>query len=108
MFAQLKRELDQVPPLAEAGELNMSNLLGFPPGLRQLITWIMRQKLVQVGKVASFLGLDEPTSQTLMDLLVQKGFVEEASSAEGPQYQVPVRSSRNYRVPERIWKVLDD
>lgn len=108
MFEQLKSELDQTPPLSRGVELNMTNLLSFPPGLRQLLTWIMRQKLVQVGKVAEYLKLDEPNAQILMDLLSQKGLVEEEHSAGGPQYQVPVRSSRNYRVPERVWKALDE
>lgn len=108
MFEQLKSELEQTPPLSRGAELNMTSLLAFPPGLRQLLTWIMRQKLVQVNKVAEHLGQDEAATQVLMDLLSQKGMVEEERSAEGPQYQVPMRSSRNYRVPERVWKALDD
>lgn len=108
MFAQLKRELEQVAPLKGDVELNMTSLLAFPPGVRQLTTWMMRQKLVQVSGVAKFIGQDESTTQALMDLMVQKGLVEEEQSADGLQYLVPVRSSRNYRVPERIWKALDD
>ncbi|GAP13671.1 hypothetical protein LARV_01426 [Longilinea arvoryzae] len=108
MYAQLIRELEQVSPITRDVELNVTNLLSFPPAVRQFITWIMRQKLVQVNSVTSFLDQDEPTSQALMDLLVQKGLVEEERSAKGLQYQVPVRSSRNYRVPERIWKALDE
>ncbi len=108
MYAQLIRELEQVTPIGGDVELNVTSLLSFPPAIRQFITWIMRQKLVQVGNVASYLNQDESATQTMMDLLVQKGLVEEERSAAGLQYQVPVRSSRNYRVPERIWKALDD
>ncbi len=108
MYAQLIRELDQVSPISGEVELNVTSLLSFPPAVRQLITWIMRQKLVQVDGVAGFLDQDELTTQGMMDLLVQKGLVEEERSEKGLQYQVPVRSSRNYRVPERIWKALDE
>jgi hypothetical protein len=108
MFEQLKLELDQTPPVTGAVELNMTSLLGFPPGLRQLLTWILRQKVVQAARVAEFIREDEQTAQTLMDLLSQKGLVEEEQGEEGVHYLVPVRSSRNYRVPERVWKALDE
>lgn len=108
MILQLKRELEQVSPIGGGVEMNMTSLLAFPPAVRQLVTWIMRQKLVQVASVADYLKQDEPATQDLLDLLVEKGLVEEERSAEGRQYLVPVRSSRNYRVPERIWKALDE
>ncbi len=109
MFDQLKRELDQAPAVTTAADLNMSNLLTFPPGIRQLVTWIMRLRVVHVSKVAEYLGQDEPNTQALMDLLIQKGLVEEDRSTGELHYQVPsVRSSRNYRVPTRVWKALDE
>ncbi len=108
MFEQLKLELDQVPQVTQADDLNMTSLLTFPPGLRQLITWIMRQRVVNVNTVAEYIGQDKMHTTWFMDLLVKKGLVEEEHSTGQLQYQVTVRSSRNYRVPARVWKALDE
>jgi hypothetical protein len=108
MLDQLKSELDQIGLSGEAVEVNMTSLLNFPPRLRQLITWIMRQKVVQVAGVAQFLEISERETQVLMDRMVKKKLIEEEQSADGAHYLVPVHSTRNYRVPERVWKALDE
>lgn len=108
MFDQLKGELDQAPQIDSTTSLNMTSLLTFPAELRQFMTWIMRQKTVQVSKVAQYFGQEEPAAQELLELMVKKGLIEEVQSAEGMNYQVPVRSSRNYRVPDRVWKAINE
>lgn len=108
MFSQLKAEIEAMPPSFEAGELDMTRLLVFPPGIRQLLTWMMRQRVVQVEAVAEHIGEDVPTTQALIDRMIQKGLLEEARSQTGTLYQVPIRSSRNYRVPVQVWKAIDE
>ena len=108
MFPQLKAEIEVMPPSFEAGELNMTRLLVFPPGTRQLLTWMMRQRVVQVEALAEYIGEDEPTTQALINMLIQKRLIEEARSQTGTLYQVPIRSSRNYRVPDQVWKAIDE
>jgi len=108
MFAQLLAEFETMPPSFAAGELNMTRILVFPPGMRQLLTWMMRQKVVQVAAVAEYLEQDEVTTQAFLDEMIRKGLIEEARSQTGTLYQVPVRSSRNYRVPDQVWKAIDE
>lgn len=108
MFAQLLAEFEALPASFDTGELNMTRLLVFPPGMRQLLTWMMRQKVVQVSAVAAYLEQDEPTTQAFLDGLIHKGLLEEARSQTGRLYQVPIRSSRNYRVPDQVWKAIDE
>lgn len=108
MFAQLLAEFEALPPSFDTGELNMTRLLVFPPGMRQLLTWMMRQKVVQVVAVAEYIGQDEPTTQTFLDGMIRKGLIEEARGQTGTLYQVPIRSSRNYRVPDQVWQAIDE
>lgn len=108
MFPQLMAELEDLPPSFEAGELNMTRLLILPPGLRKLLTWMMRQKNLQVATVAAYIGEEEPATQELMDRLVGRGLLEVEPGKTGALYQVPIRSSRNYRVPDQVWKAFDE
>lgn len=108
MFAQLLAEIEALPSSFDTGELNMTRLLVFPPGLRQLLTWMMRQKVVQMAAVAEYLAQDEPTTQAFLEGMIRKGLIEEARSQTGTLYQVPIRSSRNYRVPDQVWKAIDE
>lgn len=108
MLDQLKGELAETPSVKVTGPLNMTSLLVLPPGLRQLLTWVMRQKVVQVNTVAQFLEQEECAVQSLIDSLVKKGLLEEERTENGAIYQVPIHSSRNYRVPDKVWKAIDE
>jgi len=108
MFAQLLAEFETMPSSFAAGELNMTRILVFPPGMRQLLTWMMRQKVVQVAAVAEYIGQDESTAQSFLEGMIHKGLIEEARRQTGTLYQVPIRSSRNYRVPDQVWKAIDE
>lgn len=108
MFEQLKSELDQTPSVKVTGPLNMTSLLVLPPGIRQLLTWVMRQKVVQADSIAQYIGQDETATQIVINSLVQKGLLEEERTEKGAIYQVPIHSSRNYRVPDKVWKAIDD
>lgn len=108
MFQQLKKELKEMPPLSSPGQVNMSDLITFPDGIRKTLNWIVRQKIVQVATVASFLGEDEDSAQELIDVMVKKGLVEEVKTDQGTLYQVTIRSAKKYRVPDKIWKAIDE
>lgn len=108
MFQQLKKELKEMPPLSSPGQVNMSDLIAFPDGIRKLLNWMVRQKIVQVATVANFLGEDEDSAQELIDVMVKKGLVEEVKTDQGTQYQVTIRSAKKYRVPDKIWKAIDE
>jgi hypothetical protein len=108
MFLQLKKELKEIPPLSSPGKVNMSDLIAFPDGIRKMLNWMVRQKVVQVATVINFLGEDESSAQELIDELVNKGLVEEIITDQGPQYQVTIHSTKKYRVPDKIWKVIDE
>jgi hypothetical protein len=109
MYQDLKRELDELPPLTSADELTMTNLLKYPENLRQFLTWMMRQKVVQVETVGNHIEQDFFTTLAFLGQLVKKGLIEEMHSDSGEkEFTISVRSSRNFRVPDRIWKVFDE
>jgi hypothetical protein len=110
MYQDLKRELDEFSPLAEGDELTMTLVLKLPDNLRAFLTWMMRQKIVQPETVAKYIEQDFFTTLGFLGQMVKKGLIEEAGQTHDneKQFTVSVRSSRNFRVPDKIWKVFDE
>lgn len=110
MYQDLKQELDDLLPLTSADELTMTNLLKFPENLRLFLTWMMRQKVVQVESVGKYIEQDFFTTLELLGQLVKKGLIEEIHTPSGEKEftLITVRSSRSFRVPDNIWKVFDE
>jgi hypothetical protein len=110
MYQDLKRELDEIPALEDGKELTMTDVLQLPENLRLFLTWMMRQKLVPPESVGKYIEQDFFTTLSFLGHLVKKGLIEETQAAEDheKQFTVSVRSSRNFRVPDKIWKVFDE
>ena len=110
MYQELKHELDEFPALEEGKELTMTDVLQLPDNLRLFLTWMMRQKVVPPEAVAKYIEKDFFATLELIGQLVKKGLIEEAGQTEDneKQFTVSVRSSRNFRVPDKIWKVFDE
>lgn len=109
MVPQLKTELEQMEPVTDAHELNMTNILQFPPATKQLLIWMMRQKVVNPKALAEHLNEDFISALEILGLMVRKGLVEEIKTEHGEEgYTISIRSSRNYRVPDKVWKAIDE
>lgn len=110
MYQELKNELEEFPALEEGKELTMTDVLQMPDNLRVFLTWMMRQKVVPPEAVAKYIEIDFFTALGLLGQLVKKGLIEETAHTEDheKQFTVSVRSSRNFRVPDKIWKVFDE
>jgi len=110
MYQDLIHELDEFPELEEGKELTMTDVLQMPDHLRLFLTWMMRQKVVPPEAVAKYIDQDFFTTLDLLGQLVMKGLIEEAAHMDEKekQFTVSVRSSRNFRVPDKIWKVFDE
>lgn len=105
MFNQIKSELES---LDSVNGLHMSDLLEFPQTLSQLLTWMVREKTIQLEELAAYVERDQTDTRALLELLISKGFVEEVKKEDEEQYQVHMKPTRNYRVPKSIWQVLDN
>jgi hypothetical protein len=103
-FNTLKRDVES---MAEVEGLTMTDLLTFPDDLRLLLNWMMRENGVQIEEMASYLAQEVNEARMLLEKMIEKGLIEEIKKKEEEQYQVLVKSSRNYRVPKKIWQVIE-
>lgn len=111
-FTSLIAELEKLGP---AKGLTMSDLLNFPEALGNLLGWMIKQNSVTAESVAEYLGRDLQSTRELLSLLMTKGLAEITfklpeidPTEQDTQFQVTIRSSRNYRVPKNIWQVFDE
>ncbi len=103
-FNTLKRDVES---MTEVEGLTMTDLLTFPDDLRLLLNWMMRENGVQIEEMASYLAQEVNEARMLLEKMIEKGLIEEIKKKEEEQYQVLVKSSRNYRVPKKIWQVIE-
>jgi hypothetical protein len=99
--------IDELESVGAVDGVIMSDLLMYPEGLRHLLSWMMKQKSVQFDDLSGLFEQEAINTRQVLDLLIEKGLVEEVKKENEDQYQVPVKTSRNYRVPKKIWDVFD-
>ena len=105
MFEHLIQELEGV---AAVDGLNMTDLLLFPENLRLFLNWMVRKKnSVQIEDIAGYIQSDPAETRQLLEMLIDKGFIEEIKKNDEEEYKLHVKSSRNYRVPNKIWEVFE-
>ncbi len=77
LYETLVSELEAVAPISG---LLMTDILDLPDALRQVVRWILRQKYVAQPDLASYLNIDDDTSIPLVEMLLQKGYLEESKA----------------------------
>ena len=100
----------------DATGLRMADVLVLPDSLRALANWIMRRGEVSFAEVVAHLGQDEAVAHTMLDALIEQGFVREMkpvlSEAEGVEgtsrYRVRFALRRGRQLPEDLWQALGE
>ncbi|MFQ5794628.1 MAG: helix-turn-helix domain-containing protein [Candidatus Bipolaricaulia bacterium] len=90
--------------------LNMADLLTLPDSLRRLVNWIMRQGDVNLAQVVAHTGGDEASTRTMLETLIEQGFVREVS-VEGEnevRYRARLAPKRRRQLSQEIWQALDE
>lgn len=106
MFGWLKGKLDKAksispppdPPPSPPESLpipTIADVLTLPDVERKLINWLVRQQKATLGEIAAFVSQDEASTQTILDGLVQKGFVSCNAQSEPSCYEPRLRSRRS-------------
>jgi hypothetical protein len=108
MFQQLIKDLDLLPLHVAPEDLNMPNLIQFPPGTFKFLMWIIRSKSVQFSALVEYLEQDEAAVLGFLETLVQRGILETSGVGDSKQYRVKMFSARSHRVPDKFWKAFED
>ena len=104
----LNQLLQEVNTMQESGRLEMGELLEASDELRQLLIWMVRQKQFEVADVAEQTGLGSSGSKDLINALLRKGILHITDSEKVDKFSTTMRFVPKYKVPEDIWKALED
>ncbi len=88
--------------------LDMGNILDLPDGEREIITWMLREKSVDLAHMAAHLGQDETHARATLDSLVEKGYVREIDIKGNVEYRVRLKPKRKVNMPSNLWAALED
>jgi len=105
LFGRLEAELTA---REKSPGLTMSDVLDMPDGQRQLINWLLRQRIADLAQVAHFLDCDEAAVRETLAGLVEGGLVREFEQRGTLRYQVRLAPKRGRTMPENLWQALDD
>jgi len=92
LFERLKQELES---LDEAANLTMTAVFMLPKALTKLLSWIIRNKRVQLNELAKYFEQSEETVRPVVDALVAKNFIERNEDTGDVYYQVNLGSPKN-------------
>jgi glutamate dehydrogenase (NAD(P)+) len=86
---------------------SMAGIVALPDPLRQLVNWITRRNEVRFAQVVAHTGQDEAVVRTMLDMLVEQGFVRETDVAGESCYRIRLAPKRGRELPRDIWQLLD-
>jgi hypothetical protein len=105
LFGRLEAELTarEINP-----GLTMADVLGLPDDVRRLITWLIRERTVDMEDLIRFMGSDEAVVRTLLDDLVEKGYVREFERRGAHCVQVRLAPKRGSTMSDSLWQAIDE
>jgi len=88
--------------------LQMADVLVLPDSLRRLINWMMRQGEVSLTDVAAHIGQDEKVAHTMLEELMEQGFVREIEVRDEIHYRPQLALRQGRQLPDEIWQSLGE
>ena len=88
--------------------LDMGNILDLPDDEREIITWMLREKSVNLAKMAAHLGQDETQARATLAALVEKGYIREIDIKGQVEYRVRLKPKRKVNMPSNLWAAIED
>ena len=87
--------------------LDMSGIFELSESQAGLIGWMVRQGTVSVAEAAGYTEQGESETRSLLQDLVERGFVSERASHEGEsRYEARLATRRGRRGAEQLWQAL--
>ena len=87
--------------------LHIGDAAALPDPLRRLINWMTRRGEVTLAEVMASSGADERTARTMVDDLIEMGFVHPVRGASPPRYRIHLAARHGRQVSPEIWHSLD-
>jgi len=94
-----------------AAGLSMADVFVLPDSQRQILTWMMRegitgQETVSLAQVATHTGQSEAVVRTMLNALVEQGFIQELEGEGETRYRPRLAARRGRQLTEDIWQAL--
>lgn len=104
LFDRLQSELGD---RQERPGLDPAGLLALPSGQRRAANILMRQGEMSLARIARTLELTPDETQSLLDELVEQGYVRRFQRKGEPRYRVILARKRGRHLPVNIWDALE-
>jgi len=94
-----------------AAGLSMADVLALPDSQQQILTWMTRegitgQETVSLADVVAHTGQSETVARTMLNTLVEQGFIQELEGEGETRYQPRLAARRGRQLTEDIWQAL--
>jgi hypothetical protein len=96
LFDRIKQELES---LDVASNLTMTAVFMLPKALTKLLSWIIRNKRVQLSQFAEYFEQSEETVRPVLESLVAKKFIEDIEDMDETYYVVNLGAPKNRPTP---------
>jgi hypothetical protein len=87
--------------------LRMADTLTLPDPLRRLVTWMVRQREVDLADVNAFMAQDQGAARTLLDRLVAQDVLAVVEAKGEPRYRIRLARRQGRQLPEKIWQAIE-
>jgi DNA-binding MarR family transcriptional regulator len=88
--------------------LTLSDLMLLPDDERRLVNTMKRQLMMSLEELALQLEESPTAIASLLDRLIQKGFVSKTGDPDNPSYQVCFSPKRARQIPTKLMQLDDD
>jgi hypothetical protein len=92
----------------DATGLHMADVLALPDSSRRLINWMIRHGEVSLAEVVAHIGQDEGVTHTMLEALIEQGFVREIEMGQEVRYRTQFVPRRGRQLPRDIWQALGE
>ena len=86
----------------------MAELLDISDELRRLLTWMVRKRQFSVNDLAKRINVDASAARGLINTMLRKGFIKITETEDVERYSTTMNYVPKYKVPNDIWKALED
>jgi hypothetical protein len=115
-LSETKLSFDQLQTEVEAWQqtagFRLMDFLTLSGTLPQFLSWVTRNRMVNLAQVSAFIGQEETAAFDLMNQLVEKGFLRQVQAAEGDaSYRVRYVTKQSQQderpVTQDLWQTVD-
>ncbi len=93
---------------AQESGIRVSDLLSLPRDLRRIMNRAIRDQEITVQTAAEQAGVSPVEAQQMLDLLVEKGYLQRTEEEGKTTYNVSYGRTHPKDIPGSLWATLED